>query len=369
MENLIHDFRELYSNVSIIVGERRISYRESVAMFPNEVHGYKAPVDAARKALGQFTCTPWNTTLGDCEESGWIVKNGTCKCIIGGNNVKMSVYPRAWLWEGDTADTDVDEVENDKIKFNSECKDWAVEGENWCGGRKNVEFTKEVKESLIAGFREATKAGIVAEEPMHGVVVVFEGLGVEEVEEVEGEPIPPPPPIDVGGHFISQISKSIRLACLSRPCRIAESYVRCDFQSGVTSLGAVYDTVSKRRGKVIEEIMVEGTEMITIVVALPLSETTGLTNELLDRSSGEASAPMMAFSHWQLMSLDPFWRPTTEEEREEYGEGLKRGDKSTGIANVAQGAVRKVRRAKGMVVEEDKLVDGADKQRNMKKKK
>ena len=61
--------------------------------------------------------------------------------------------------------------------------------------------------------------------------------------------------------------------------------------------------------------------------------------------------------------------PRFARRREEYGEGLKRGDKSTGIANVAQGAVRKVRRAKGMVVEEDKLVEGADKQRNLKKKK
>lgn len=90
---------------------------------------------------------------------------------------------------------------------------------------------------------------------MHGVVAIFEGF-----EEAQGEalfdddgaalPPPPPEPIDVGGHFISQICKCVRLACLSRPCRIAESYVRCDFQSGVTSLGAVYDTVSKRRGKV-----------------------------------------------------------------------------------------------------------------------
>ena len=66
---------------------------------------------------------------------------------------------------------------------------------------------------------------------------------------------------------------------------------------------------------------------------------------------------------------DPFWVPATEEERELYGEGLQSGDSSTGLGNVARDIVNSVRRSKGLVVREDKLVDGADKQRNMSRKK
>ena len=57
--------------------------------------------------------------------------------------------------------------------------------------------------------------------------------------------------------------------------------------------------------------------------------------------------------------MDPFWVPTTEEELEELGETADR-------ENVARRYVDNVRARKGLYVEK-KLVDGANRQRNLKK--
>ena len=55
----------------------------------------------------------------------------------------------------------------------------------------------------------------------------------------------------------------------------------------------------------------------------------------MKKSSGEVTAPELVFSHWEVLDEDPFWVPTTEEEREDYGQNLSTGDCSTGLDNNA----------------------------------
>lgn len=60
------------------------------------------------------------------------------------------------------------------------------------------------------------------------------------------------------------------------------------------------------------------------------------------------------------MQVDPFFVPTTEEEREEWGE------EAGGAANLARRLIDAVRRRKGLPVEE-KVVKVATKQRTLKR--
>lgn len=62
---------------------------------------------------------------------------------------------------------------------------------------------------------------------------------------------------------------------------------------------------------------------------------------------------------FEMLDQDPFWVPTTEEELEDFGE---KADK----ANVAKVYVDKVRKRKGMFVEQ-KVVEHAEKQRTLKR--
>lgn len=84
--------------------------------------------------------------------------------------------------------------------------------------------------------------------------------------------------------------------------------------------------------------------------------------QLLKKTSGAATSPQLAFSHWERMELDPFWRPQNEEDREEFGETL------TGEANIARRYIDETRKRKGLSTGA-KVVVSAEKERNLSKKK
>ena len=89
----------------------------------------------------------------------------------------------------------------------------------------------------------------------------------------------------------------------------------------------------------------------------------------MKKSSGEVTAPELVFSHWEVLDEDPFWVPTTEEEREDYGQNLSTGDCSTGLDNNALKYIRMVRRRMGLLVDSSKTVVAAEKQRTLSRKK
>jgi ribosome assembly protein 1 len=223
----------------------------------------------------------------------------------------------------------------------------------------------EMRGSLVAGFQTAVRAGPICEEPVRGVLVVLEGLEVA----VESSP-------DLkfktakhltGGMVVSAIRAGIRSCLLTRPIRLMESHLRLTLHSSLKGLGSLYAVLSKRRGKVLEDSMVDGTDLLEISASLPHAESFGLAPELFRQSSGEVTAPELVFSHWERFEQDPFWVPTSLEEREDFGENLQNGDVSTGVDNTAVNYIRKVRARKGLVVDSSRTVMAAEKQRTMKR--
>lgn len=83
--------------------------------------------------------------------------------------------------------------------------------------------------------------------------------------------------------------------------------------------------------------------------------------QLLKKTSGAATTPQLAFSHWERMELDPFWRPRNEEDREEFGESVYE-------VNTTRKYIDDTRRRKGLQLGE-KIVIHAEKQRTLKKNK
>ncbi|CAN0042725.1 unnamed protein product [Choristocarpus tenellus] len=68
-------------------------------------------------------------------------------------------------------------------------------------------------------------------------------------------------------------------------------------------------------------------------------------------------------NHRQPMEMDPFWRPQTDEEREDEGE-----EGHLSLTNISRQYLDSVRRRKGLVTSE-KIVVAAEKQRTLNRKK
>ncbi|KAL9188657.1 hypothetical protein ACHAXT_007035 [Thalassiosira profunda] len=225
-------------------------------------------------------------------------------------------------------------------------------------------WRQDMRGSALAGFQLAMRAGPLCEEPVRGVAVILEA--VEIAVTADGDKVAK----DLtGGMVVAALRSGVRCSMLTRPARLVEGHLRLTLHSSLSGLGSLHAVLSRRRGKVVTDEMVDGTDLIQVTATIPQAESFGLAPELMKKSSGEVTAPELVFSHWELLAQDPFWVPTTEEEREDYGQNLQTGDLSTGLDNDALKYIRMVRSRKGLLVDSSKIVVAAEKQRTLSRKK
>uniref|UniRef100_A0A8C6S756 Elongation factor-like 1 n=1 Tax=Neogobius melanostomus TaxID=47308 RepID=A0A8C6S756_9GOBI len=251
---------------------------------------------------------------------------------------------------------------------------------------------RDLDNSIVSGFQLATLAGPMCEEPLMGVCFSLERWDVQtsasaphqdSVEEEE-DAVSQDAPGDieaqgenaavgqakwrieadcygpVSGQLIAATKEACRHAFQAQPQRLMAAMYTCEIMATAEVLGRVYGVLGKREGRVVHEEMKEGTDMFTIKAILPVAESFGFTDEIRKRTSGLAS-PQLIFSHWEVISSDPYWVPTTEEEYLHFGE-------KADSANQALKYMNAVRRRKGLYVEE-KTVEHAEKQRTLGKNK
>lgn len=174
--------------------------------------------------------------------------------------------------------------------------------------------------------------------------------------------IPPSQRLDRFGPFSGQLMSAVKEGCrrvfLLQPVRLMAAMYTCDIQATAEVLGRMYAVLAKREGRVLREEMKEGSDVFDVTAVLPVAESFGFAEEIRKRTSGLAN-PQLVFSHWEVVDIDPFWVPTTEEEYTHFGE-------KADSENQARKYMNSVRRRKGLYVEE-KTVEHAEKQRTLKK--
>ncbi|XP_037102539.1 elongation factor-like GTPase 1 isoform X1 [Syngnathus acus] len=261
---------------------------------------------------------------------------------------------------------------------------------------KNI---REFDNSIVSGFQLATLSGPMCEEPLMGVCFCIERWDVQSLnwkhentfeematfqealgtikapESTDALEVTPTHPSqakryqditseDCYGHVSGQLIAAMKEACRhafqAQPQRLMAAMYTCEIMTTADVLGKVYGVVGKREGRILHEEMKEGTEIFIIKAVVPVAESFGFADEIRKKTSGRAS-PQMVFSHWEVISSDPYWVPTTEEEYLHFGE---KADSS----NQALKYMNAVRRRKGLYVEE-KIVEHAEKQRTLSKNK
>ena len=171
---------------------------------------------------------------------------------------------------------------------------------------------QRVSSAVVAGFQAVAAAGPLMHEPLHGVCFVIEDLTVDRsllpfLSDSElGLLIPSSPnPTPAAaasinsGQLVTDVSSGLRLAMLSCPLRVVEMIYLCDLQCDQSQLGNLYAVVARRRGEIVKEDIIEGTALFVLTATLPVAESFGFAQELLKKTSGNATTPQLKFSHWQ----------------------------------------------------------------------
>ena len=208
-------------------------------------------------------------------------------------------------------------------------------------------------DKIAYAFQLATYQGPLCNEPMQGVAVFLEAvtsnISGEEASQNMGR---------LTGEIIRTVRESIKQGFLDWSPRIMLAMYSCEIQASAEVLGRVYSVITRRRGRIVSESLLEPSPNFTILALLPVAESFGFSDEIRKRTSG-AAAPQLVFEGFEMLDEDPFWVPFTEEELEDLGE---KADKE----NVVKRYVDAVRKRKGLAVQ-TKIVESAEKQKTLKR--
>ena len=147
---------------------------------------------------------------------------------------------------------------------------------------------------------------------------------------------------------------------MTKPVRLTTAIYVCNIAVKAKVLGKMFNVLHRRRGQVVKEELIEGSSTFTVTAHIPVIESMNFGAELRKQTSGMAM-PQLVFSHWEVVDIDPWWEPNTEEEL------LHFGDKADS-ENPALRYMNDIRKRKGLKIDE-KLVEFAEKQRTLTKSK
>ncbi|SPP87098.1 elongation factor-like GTPase 1 [Drosophila guanche] len=213
---------------------------------------------------------------------------------------------------------------------------------------------KDFNSSLVNGFQLTCGAGPLCEEPMQGVCFAVLEWSIQSA----GEDLNAKGPFS--GQVLTAAKEVCRQAFQNQPQRLVTPMYSCTIVVNAEMLGKMYAVIGRRHGKILSGDLTQGSGNFSVTCLLPVIESFNFAQEMRKQTSGLA-CPQLMFSHWEVIDIDPFWLPTTEEELMHFGE-------KADSANRAKVYMDSVRRRKGLFVDEQ-VVEHAEKQRTLSKNK
>jgi len=181
---------------------------------------------------------------------------------------------------------------------------------------KGVQFLNEIKDSMEAAFQWATREGALADEHMRGLRFNIHDVTLHTDAIHRG-----------GGQIIPTARRVFYASELTAEPRLQEPVFICEIQTPDDAVGAIYQTLTQRRGIVVSEEPIIGTPLVGMKAYLPVGESFGFTQALRAATSGRAF-PQCSFDHWDEMSGSPLEEGTKANELVEAirkRKGLKAG--------------------------------------------
>ncbi|XP_041973849.1 116 kDa U5 small nuclear ribonucleoprotein component [Aricia agestis] len=150
-----------------------------------------------------------------------------------------------------------------------------------------------VKDSIVQGFQWGTREGPLCEEPIRNVK--FKILDAVIAQE----------PLHRGGGQIIPTARRVAYsAFLMATPRLMEPYLFVEVQAPADCVSAVYTVLAKRRGHVTQDAPVAGSPLYIIKAFVPAIDSFGFETDLRTHTQGQAFC-LQVFHHWQIVPGDP----------------------------------------------------------------
>ena len=149
---------------------------------------------------------------------------------------------------------------------------------------KGIQHLREIRDTIIQGFRWALEAGPLAQEPVRGVKVILHDAVVHEDPAHRGP-----------AQIMPATKDAIFASFLSAKPTLLEPILKIDIKVPQEYLSGALNVLTKRRGKIIN---MEQSGLLMIVKGyIPVSETFDLADAMRSSTMGKAFWSTQ-FSHW-----------------------------------------------------------------------
>ncbi len=147
-----------------------------------------------------------------------------------------------------------------------------------------VQHLREVKDTIIQGFRLAMREGPLAMEPVRGVKVVLHDAVIHEDPAHRGP-----------GQLYPAVRNAIYAGMLTARPTLLEPIQKLDIRAPIEYMGNITAVLTKRRGKILQ-VLQQG-PLIRIIAEIPVAESFDLAEALRGATAGKALWGQ-EFSRW-----------------------------------------------------------------------
>jgi len=100
----------------------------------------------------------------------------------------------------------------------------------------------------------------------------------------------------LSGQIVSTVKEGCRRAFQKQHQRLVTAMYTCEISVKAEVLGKLYGVISRRRGQIVSEELVEGSSTFAVTAHIPVIESLDLSSELRKQTSGLAM-PQLVFTH------------------------------------------------------------------------
>jgi elongation factor 2 len=155
---------------------------------------------------------------------------------------------------------------------------WAVD-ENinvFIDKTSGIQYLREVRDTIIQGFRLAMREGPLALEPVRGLKVILHDAVIHEDPAHRGP-----------AQIYPAVRNPIYAAILSSRPTLLEPIQKLEIKFPIDYLGPISAIITKRRGRIINVVHMIG-NLVKMLAEVPVAESLDLANELRGASAGKA---------------------------------------------------------------------------------
>jgi len=278
LDSIMHDLRELYSEIEVKVADPVVGFRETVA----ETSSLKCFAETPNKRNKlTMICEPLEQGLAEDIEKGE-VKIGWDRRTLGEffqSKYDWDLLAARSIWafgpDNDGPNILVDDTLPSEV---------------------DKTLLSTVRESIIQGFQWGCREGPLCDEPIRNCK--FKILDATVASE----------PIHRGGGQVIPTSRRVAYsAFLMATPRLMEPVLGVQIQAPADAVQAIYPVLARRRGHVVQDAPKPGAPFYTVKAFLPAIESFGFETDLRSYTQGQAMC-YQAFDHWSVVPGDPLDR-------------------------------------------------------------